>query len=538
MRPRASVTLATLLCLCLLSAGGCIFGGGGKPATASALPFPGPFTLYTVADPEKLGKHHYGRFGRIPIVQTEEKERGIIYARKAGFIDVAHIRESIDWTRYDAQQLRKAIKAGQTDIRIAGKNDARLLITLKYPDGWADMPAAERRVLGEELAVRGAQQLGYLTVTWHESDHLVRLAEDLPDRRAALGVHVRRHDEPHGRHPRGGPGGATSGAAGTARSPWALRDVMREISAVKPVQTELAVDSVEGQWWKDGEPLKRQFAPPPGDNVSVTPWLVQGLPMVRVDGPVEPFTLPSLRDVDGRDCSGFIASVHIQPNIDEAAKMKRCIDCRLPYFSEDKDIPALLAYAELEMTERFGAAVNTPWPDESPTMLARRKADDAGVGGRRDYAAVEVRRSSPPVAAEAHPRRCRMQLPPTSRRRGRDAARHGRRPDGRARPRPIRPPPPPPRRADSRRRPTSLIKPCPTLSRQRRPSTTARPTKTGMFGGRTCRSHNYSSTPRAASSRWCFRSRRFTSCSKARATSRTWATAGPTRSCRWALARR
>lgn len=390
-----------------------MFGGGGKPRDRiGALPFPGPFTLYTVADPEKLGKHRSGRFGRIPFIQTEEKERGIIYARKAGFIDVAHIREAIDWTRYDAQQLRKAIKSGDTDINIAGKNDARLLITLKYPDGWADLSAAERRVLGEELAVRGAQQLGYLTLTWHElitwfGWRKLFLIDEQPsaftyDDTMSHMVGIRVAGRALRDRKRGWDSAATV----------ALRDVMREIGAVKPVQTELAVDSVEGLWWKDGEPLKRQFAPPPGDDVSVTPWLVQGLPVVRVDGPVEPFTLPSLRDVDGRDCSGFIASVHIQPNIDEAGKMKRCIDCRLPYFSEDKDIPALLAYAELQMTERFGPVVNVPWPQQAPpTVLARgeRPSTPSGTPTTQESADDGVTPPSktdevpPPVAAERSP---------------------------------------------------------------------------------------------------------------------------------------
>jgi hypothetical protein len=357
-----------------LSAGGCIFGSGKPRDRIGALPFPGPFTLYTVANPDKLGKHRYGTFGRIPIIQTDEKERGIIYARKAGFIDVAHIRESIDWTRYDTQQLRKAIKAGHTEMRIAGKNNAQLLIALKYPDGWSDLPAAERRALGEEMAIRGGQQLGYLTTTWHElitwyGHRKIFLIDEQPSAFTyddtmshMVGITVAGRALRDKR--RGWDGAVTV----------ALREVMKEIGAVTPVQTELAVDSVEGLWWKDGEPLKRQFAPPPGDAVAVTPWLVHDLPFARVEGLPAPFVGPSLRDVNGRDCSGFIASVHIQPNIDEGDRMKRTIDARLPYLSANKDIPALLAAAELEMTERFGAAVNVPWPDvSSPTRLARTK---------------------------------------------------------------------------------------------------------------------------------------------------------------------
>jgi hypothetical protein len=378
MRPRATATFATLVFLSLC-AGGCIFGSGGKPRDRiGALPFPGPFTLYTVADPNHLGKHRYGTLGRIPFIQTEEKERGIIYARKAGFIDVAHIRESCDWTRYFTLQLRKAIKAGKTEVNLAGKNDARLLIDLKYPDGWADLSDGERKSLGEEMAIRGGQQLGYLTVTWHElitwfGWRKIFLIDEQPSAFTyddtmshMVGIRVA------GRALRDKRGGNWDAAV--TRN---LKEVMKEIGAVKPVQTELAVDAVEGLWWKDGEPLKRQFAPPPGDDVSVTPWLVEGLPFARVDEPPAPFVLPSLRDVNGHDCSQFIASLHIQPNIDEADKMKRCIRCRMPYFSAQKDLPALLAVAEQQMTERFGEAVNVPWPDQSPTMLARSKRPEA-----------------------------------------------------------------------------------------------------------------------------------------------------------------
>jgi hypothetical protein len=373
MSPRASVTLATTFVTCLsLCAGGCIFGTGKPRDRIGALPFPGPFTLYTVADPNHLGKHRYGTLGRIPIIQTEEKERGIIYARKAGFIDVAHIRESCDWTRYFTLQLRKAIKAGKTEVNFAGKNNARFLIDLKYPDGWSGLSDAERKALGEEIAIRGGQQLGYLTMTWHElitwfGWRKLFLIDEQPSAFTyddtmshMVGIRVA------GRALRDKRGGWD---AAVTRN---LKEVMKEIGAVTPVQTELAVDAVEGLWWRDGEPLKRQFAPPPGDEVSVTPWLVEGLPFARADE-AETFVLPSLRDVNGHDCSRFIASLHIQPNIDEADQMKRCIDCRMPYFSEQKDFPALLAAAQEQMTERFGAAVNVPWPDRSPTMLARAK---------------------------------------------------------------------------------------------------------------------------------------------------------------------
>ncbi len=360
---RRSSLLTLTLVLCTLSCPGCIFGTGKPRDRIGALPFPGPFTLYTTADPNHLGRHRYETLGRIPLLQTDEKERGIIYSRKAGFIDVAHIRESVDWSRYFSRELRKAIKSNRSDLNIAGKNGAHFLITLKYPDGWASLPRDERGALTDELAIRGGQQLAYLTMTWHElitwfGWRKIFLIDEQPsaftyDDSMSHMIGIRVADR----------------ALRDKRRSWddavtvALRDVMKEIQACSPVQTDLAVDAVDGLWWKDGQPLKRQFAPPPGDEVSLTPWLVENLPFAHGDAPAEPFTVPSLRDVMGRDCANFFKKIYIEPNIAEADEMKRCIACRMPYFSVDTDLPALLATAQEQITERFGTMVNVPWPN-------------------------------------------------------------------------------------------------------------------------------------------------------------------------------
>ena len=91
---RAAAALVT----CLLVAAGC--AGTRHPDDdpprdrIGSLPFPGAFTLYRIADPEKLGLHRYeppARFGR----RGRRPPRHRLHNR-AGFLDVGHMQITID----------------------------------------------------------------------------------------------------------------------------------------------------------------------------------------------------------------------------------------------------------------------------------------------------------------------------------------------------------------------------------------------------------------------------------------------------------
>src|SRR5215218_5176260 len=130
---------ATLLLACAFGAAGC---GDTPRSRLGALPFPGPFTLYTTADPDRLGRHRYGHSPRF--LRADEKERGLIYTTRAGFIDMAHLRMTIDWTRYYTRLLRRAILADRRQVKLAGMEDCPLYVTLNYPTGWSELSADER----------------------------------------------------------------------------------------------------------------------------------------------------------------------------------------------------------------------------------------------------------------------------------------------------------------------------------------------------------------------------------------------------------
>src|SRR4051794_20958129 len=110
---------------------GCTSDSAIPRGRIGALPFPGMMTLYCTADPHHLGRHRYAQAPRL--FQTDEEERGIIYTARGGFLDVAHLRAAIDWTRYDTLQIRRALESNKTHLALPGNRNAVLNVTLNYP---------------------------------------------------------------------------------------------------------------------------------------------------------------------------------------------------------------------------------------------------------------------------------------------------------------------------------------------------------------------------------------------------------------------
>jgi hypothetical protein len=137
-----------------------------------SLPFPGVFSLYEAADPADLGEHCSGstlaRFGR-----PGEQERGTLYTRRAGFIDLCHVRETIDWTRFLHRRIHPALQAmdqGSADEARSQftYHDAKFEISVCMPDNWLALPIAERHRIIDEISIVFAQRLSVAITTWHE----------------------------------------------------------------------------------------------------------------------------------------------------------------------------------------------------------------------------------------------------------------------------------------------------------------------------------------------------------------------------------
>jgi len=153
--------------------GGCATGPDGlvpPRIRVGGLPYPG-FTNYMALEPpHELGVHRYQRLRGVDD-KTDEVSLGIVYTRHGGFIDLAHIRSTVDWVRY-------VYLVALTQLMAEDRPQNKVLhwtwlgidfqLRVQAPPGWADLPTEQRLSMARASAAVLAQRMATVISTWHE----------------------------------------------------------------------------------------------------------------------------------------------------------------------------------------------------------------------------------------------------------------------------------------------------------------------------------------------------------------------------------
>lgn len=144
---------ALILIAIAVGTGGCQSVHQKPPTRLGSLPFPGVTSLFAAAEPERLAPHYYRpRYMRL---LEAEGDRGIVYTKQAGFVDISHAREAMDWTRYVAVQLANA--PVYEDRRTVAFSFENVQVTVTTAAGLSD---------DERIDV--AAGVVYRLLVWHE----------------------------------------------------------------------------------------------------------------------------------------------------------------------------------------------------------------------------------------------------------------------------------------------------------------------------------------------------------------------------------
>ena len=358
--------LTTVLTLCGLTLCGCALDDRPKWRIGSS-PYPRTNSYLAALDPEDLGPHRYDSL--IPRFDAE-KSRGEVYTCRGGFIDLSHARHVTDWTRYIALRARRAIERGRPRMRAPGSDHSAVEVTLTYPDWWADLPADERDDLTNALALRIGQQVAYALQTYHEIqtwygyryvpiwaewdsafcyDDMISHVVGLRTAGAAL----------------------DGGRRLTLDTPDYNRAVeaayaaeMKLLEAVPPERTWAAIRAVEGDWYGDDVPVKRQVDAGYDDGV-LEAWTIPDFACGHADhaaGDMAPFAfaLPSLADVRGRDLSGM-AQIDIIPGLIQRRRLVRTLGwAGSGRLRVERDFERLIRAVREEARERLGERAVSP----------------------------------------------------------------------------------------------------------------------------------------------------------------------------------
>jgi hypothetical protein len=97
---------------------------------------------------EKIGPHHY--------LGNASEQNGIIYSRRGGFIDMAHLRDQADWTAYLYTQLLKNKQKGTLSL-ILGHEGGEKTLTVSIPTN-----------MENQDLIHLAGKIAYDLSVWHE----------------------------------------------------------------------------------------------------------------------------------------------------------------------------------------------------------------------------------------------------------------------------------------------------------------------------------------------------------------------------------
>jgi hypothetical protein len=343
---RVPMCLALTAALTLVLAG-CSAPAGGPRMRIGSLPFPGIVSLYEAADPDDLGVHRSGS-GVIRFGTPSERQRGTLYTRCAGFLDLCHLRESIDWTRFMHRRIAEALREmerGEPPPRSFALRcfDADIKIEVHRPAWWTELASGEREDLIEELSLRAAERLAVCIVTWHEiaTWYGYQTVPGVPEHWSAFtwddtAAHII--------------GANIGGRVLRDRADdWdlavtdALDSRLKELEVVSREEQARAIQLVRDRWWKGWSPIRRDLDVGLGRRFKV-PWIVEEL---GTNAAV--LSLPTLDDVHRRDLRGMIR-LRITPS---RGMMRKIMG------SEDADPPRSLEGEAglLEAVERVRASM-------------------------------------------------------------------------------------------------------------------------------------------------------------------------------------
>lgn len=323
-------------------------------ARLGALPFPGATTLFSSCDTTDLGTHHYsGRLER-PL-SVGEGARGIVYTCRAGFLDIAHLRETVDWTWYLRARAQELLaQGGGVSTFTYDKTDFEL--SVNPPGVMPDIPDHLRRAVLEEAAIRIGQRAAYFVQTWHEIEswYGLRTVFFVPEDRSAftwddstshlVGMEIA------ARIIRSHPSDYDAAAAAE------IRRTLDDLGTIPASRVEAAALAVSMRWWSGNSPLKRDLETGLATGRK-TPWLVPEFADCPDPEPAE-FLVPSLADVQGYDLSDMF-ELRLTPRT-SLLRGRESDPVLAPPLDAERHIPVIIDRIRAEMVAKWGPEVDRP----------------------------------------------------------------------------------------------------------------------------------------------------------------------------------
>ena len=343
------------------------------------LPYPGLTFYVALEQPVNLGTHRYQIMLGLGD-HADEVSGGIVYTRYAGFIDMAHVRSTIDWVRYvylvTLQRLMATDPSMQPPLRWSWLG-MDYQMSIRTPKKWMEIPESKRILLAQEAAKILAQRLATSISTWHEigSWHGQMIVPPIQEIRSAFTW------DDTSSHVLAALVGA--GALSTAnphfQEDWnkaVTRELGLAMAAVVPVDRDCqnqALARSQGLWWSGGQTLRRDLDTGLQGAEPKRPWLVKGLrcadsaalAAARASLPLA-FQLPDWRELNQSTGLSFESLFDWEVTMPSwlAERVRGCgTSCAPHVFRGEADLLRAIDRIRTQVEQQSGA--NALRPDES-----------------------------------------------------------------------------------------------------------------------------------------------------------------------------
>lgn len=328
-----------------------------------SLPYPGPFTLFAQADPDDLGTHHYAPFSEFLV---NENSRGILYSCQAGFLDLSHVRDTIDLSWHYYVNFSEALLAGEHEVAVYAFSPCRYHVTFHLPEEWG-LPENVESLPPDlnEAVIELSLQLAWTATAWYEFLQFFgyKSAGLIPEERSAftyddmmahaVGVDVARKAirVANTKH--------EFNKAATVE----LDRMFDHIKIVPPEEMKRAVQLVHGEWWTGWSGAIKRHLDVGHETGTLTPWLVRDLEYCGDIEP-EPFDVPPLID-SLRPDGAPLATIEIDMRMFEAGAIRSAIPGQPERIIPHLHFPYLIEHAREVFTDQFGPDFDQPYPDDA-----------------------------------------------------------------------------------------------------------------------------------------------------------------------------
>jgi Protein of unknown function (DUF4056) len=320
---------------------GCV--AGLPPPQVGCLPRPGFFTFFKLARTEELfplstaGSH--GR--RVPV-------QGIIYTTRVGFLDLAHVYNTILLADDASKRVAIALDEGLHTVPLQQFDDSRVWVTLPASAADIDRKAAVDRDRRSTARAIG-ECVGYQLMAWHEiitwfEYRTTRFWTEKPssftyEDIVSNDVGVLVYDR-------------ISGELSVASLSGSLRQVLGSLGLVEKSVAAHAIKLEKGHWW-GARLYTRRLVDTGTAEGFITPWLVPGLggdPSVDI---AKPLSVPCQEEGTGY-------SVWISPSMELRRKFEEAMPFVPAEIEARADFPFMVEVVRNLVRSELGEASTGP----------------------------------------------------------------------------------------------------------------------------------------------------------------------------------